>query len=141
MKTNTRSICTGSILLRFFIYKANAITKPNAPAKPAPPNMLCLPVKVFAAPVNDDTDGALVEDVDVALFIAPVPVPVPAKKVELGLTDELLEPYEDEPELLLESPPVPGSSDGVIFSGAFLANSANVVMVRDLFLAGLQESQ
>lgn len=79
-------------MLRFFIYRANAIAKPNAPAKPAPPKMLCLPVKVFAAPLNDDTEGPLVEDVDVAWIIAPVPVPVPAKKVELGLTEELLEP-------------------------------------------------
>lgn len=124
----------------FSIYKANAATRPTIPS-PAPPSIPCLLVSAFAAPVNV-AEVALVEDV--GFNIVPVPVPArwlePMLAVEIGTAElELLDPPEDEPEFLLALPPSPASIDGLTIS-AFLANSLNVVIVRDLFLAGLMEA-
>ena len=108
--------------------------KPTIPAIPALPSMLCLPISIFAAPVNVAA-GALV---DVDFMIAPVPVPARELLGETGATElELLDPDEDGLGLWLELSPAP-SSEGVTFSVAFLARSVNVDMVRDLFLAGLK---
>lgn len=118
----------------FSIYKANAAIRPIIPS-PAPPSTPCLPVSAFAAPVNV-AEVAFVEDVGFTI----VPVAVPARWLEPVLTGraelELLDPSEDEPEFLLALPPSPASIDGLTIS-AFFANSLNVVIVRDLFLAGL----
>lgn len=112
--------------------------KPTIPATPALPNMLCLPISIFAAPVNVAA-GALVEFVGVDFMIAPVPVPARELLEETGATElELLDPDEDGLGLWLELSPAPSSEDGVTFSVAFLARSVNVDMVRDLFLAGLK---
>lgn len=81
---------------------------------------------------------------DVGFIIVPVPVPArwlePVLAAETGTAElELLDPSEDEPEFLLALPPSPASIDGLTIS-AFFANSLNVVIVRDLFLAGLMEA-
>lgn len=113
---------------------------------PAPPSMPRSTARAFAAPVNCAAD--VLVDVDVDLVTAPVPVParevglVPDAEIpgaETGTTGlEPLDPLEGELEFFFELPPSPASIDGETIL-AFLANSLNVSIVRDLFLAGLME--
>lgn len=101
------------------------MNKPSALAHPKLIAILCRLAKVFPAPVNvanAPVDVPVVESVPLLPEGADEPVLPPEEAVEL------------EPSLL---PPIT-PTDGEMLSGAWPASSVKVVIVRDLFCAGLK---
>lgn len=88
--------------------------------------------------LDTETAGAPADDVGLVVLVPakPEPLDVLPGGMEIAVAAGLPEPAE-ELEPLEELFPPAGPWDGVMFSGAFFARSANVLMVRDWFWAGL----